>query len=138
LTLAGYRITLTMMRIRGAALMAVWLGVTVVSSAVMTCVPRAAQLPASRMPACAGMSTEEPCLAPDVPADCCTRHDPSLSVRKTDFLTSPLQATSSWLAWLAPVVLVPTTVSVIAGKSPPEPISNLGPRPHIALSALRV
>jgi hypothetical protein len=35
-------------------------------------------------------------------------------------------------------VLVPTTVSVIAGKSPPEPISNLGPRPHIALSALRV
>jgi hypothetical protein len=138
LTPAGYRITLVMMRIRGAALMAVWLVVAVVSSAVMTCVPRAIQMPASRMPACAGMSTEEPCLAPDVPADCCTHHDPSVSVRKTDLLTSPLQETSSWLAWLAPVVLVPTTVSVIAGESSPEPISSLGPPPYIALSALRV
>ena len=125
------------MRIRGAALMAVWLVVTVVSSAVMTCVPHAMQNQASPMPACAEMSSEESGLAPDAPADCCTHHDPSLSVRKTDLLTSSYQATSSWLAWLAPVALGPSTVSVITGESPPAS-TTLGPPSYIALSALRV
>src|SRR5947209_20409649 len=96
LTPPRYGVTVLVMRIRGAALMAVWLVVTVVSSAVMTCIPHAVQNRASPVPACAGMSNEEACLAPDVPADCCTRHDPSLSARKTDLLTPSLQTVSPW------------------------------------------
>jgi hypothetical protein len=118
--------------------MAVWLLVAVLSSAVMTCVPRAMPMQASAMPACGEMDMDEASVSSDMPMDCCTHHDPSLSAAKADLLKSPLQETSSWLAWLAPAVVASATLSVITSESPPELISTLGPPTYIALSALRV
>lgn len=121
--------------------MAVWVIVAVVASAVMTCVPGAMQMQASQMPSCAdmaGMDDEQPCVSSDVATDCCTHHEPSLTAAKADLLKTPLQHVSPWLAWIAPVVIVPTTLSIITAESQPELISTLGPPTYIVLSTLRV
>lgn len=128
------------MRIRAAGVMAVGVIVAVVASAVTTCVPGAMEMQASHVASCAdmaGMEDEQPCVSSDVATDCCTHHVPSLTSAKADLLKSPLQHVSSWLAWIAPVVIV-TKLSIITAESPPELISTLGPPAYIVLSTLRV
>jgi len=121
--------------------MAVWVIVAVAASAVTTCVPVAMQMHASQVASCAGMAgmdDAQPWVSSDVATDCCTRHEPSLTSAKADLLKSPLQHVSSWLAWIAPVVIAPTKLSIITAESPPELISTLGPPAYIVLSTLRV
>ena len=118
-----------------------WLAVAVMTSAVTTCVPGAMQMQASGVVSCAsmaGMDDEHPCVSARAATDCCTHHQPSLTSAKADLLKSPLQPQSSWLAWIAPAVIVPTNLSIIAAESPPELISTLGPPAYIVLSTLRV
>lgn len=127
------------MRKRVAGIIAAWLIGAVAASAVTTCVPGAMQMQASQVDSCAdmaGMDPEQPCVS-GVATDCCTHHEPSLTTAKADLLKAPLQL-SPWLAWIAPVVIVPTTLSVITAESPPELISPFGPPTYIALSTLRV
>jgi len=130
------------MRTRAAKVMAVWVIAAVAASAITTCVPGAMQEPASAAAtSCAdmaGMNDEQPCVSSDVATDCCTHHLPSLTSAKADLLKSPLQHVSSWLAWIAPVVIVSTKLSIITAESPPELISTLGPPAYIVLSTLRV
>src|SRR5712692_514235 len=129
------------MRIRGAAVVADWVIVAVVASAVTTCVPGAMEMQASQVASCAGMAgmdDRQPCVSSAVATDCCTHHEPSLTSAKADLLKSPLQHVSSWLAWIAPVVIVSTKLSIITAESPPELISPLGPPAYIVLSTLRV
>jgi hypothetical protein len=118
--------------------MAVWLVIAVMSSTVMTCVPRAMQRRASQMPACAGMTSEDPCASSNSLTTCCTHHDPSLTVAKADVLKSPLHEMTTWPTGPATIGLLSTVPSVVSGESPPELISTLGPPSYIALSALRV
>ena len=127
-------------RIRAGQILTVWVMSAVVASAVTTCVPGSMQEQVSQVTSCAdmaGMNDEQPGVSPDAATDCCTHHLPSLTSAKTDLLKSPLQQTSSWLAWIAPVAIVPTTLSITA-ESPPELISTLGPPTYIVLSTLRV
>lgn len=125
------------MRIRAAGVVALWVIAAVVASAVTTCVPGAMQMPASEMASCAGMDDEQPSVSSDVATDCCTHHEPSLTVAKADLQKSPLHHVSPWLTWIA-VVIVSKTISVITAESPPELISTLGPPTYIVLSTLRV
>jgi hypothetical protein len=129
------------MRIRAARVTTVWIIAAVVASAVATCVPGAMDLQASRGTACAGMAgmgDDESRVSSALPSDCCTHHEPSLTSSKADLLNSPQQDTSSWVAWLAPVTIVPTKLSIITAESPPELISTLGPPTYIVLSTLRI
>jgi hypothetical protein len=121
--------------------MAVCVIIAVVASAVTTCVPGAMNMRAFQAASCAGMAgmdDDQPCVSSAPATDCCTHHEPSLTSGKADVLKAPLQHASPWLAWLAPVVNVPTTGSIITGESPPEVISTLGPPTYIVLSTLRV
>lgn len=97
--------------------MAVCVIMAVVASAVMTCVPGAMQMQASEMASCAdiaGMDDEQSGVSSAATTDCCTHHDPSLTVAKADLLKTPLQHVSPWLA---PILIVPTTISIITFES---------------------
>jgi hypothetical protein len=129
------------MRIRVAGVVALWVIAAVVASAVTTCVPGAMQMLASQTPSCAamaGMDDEQPCVSSAAATDCCTHHEPSLSAAKADLLKTPRQHVSPWLAWIAPVVIVPTRLSIVTGESPPELTSAFGPPACFLLSTLRV
>lgn len=123
------------MRIRAARMIAGWMIVTVVASAVMTCIPGAMHMQASQMPSCASMDDDSPCIWSDVATDCCTHHDPTLTSAKADLLKGPLQLV---LPWLPPAVIVPTSPSLTRAESRHHPISTVGPPTYIALSTLRV
>ncbi len=92
----------------------------------------------SQMLSCAGMDDEQPGVSTDLPTDCCTHHELSLTAAKADLLQTRLQHVSPWLTWIAPVVIVPATLSSVSAESPPDLISTLGPPTYILLSTLRV
>src|SRR5712691_2175093 len=117
------RLRMVGMRIRAAGVPAVYVIIAVVASAVTTCVPGAMEMHASQVASCAGMAgmnDEQPCVSSAAAADCCTHHEPSLTSAKADLLKSPLQHVPSWVAWMAPVVIVPANVSIRTAESPPE------------------
>lgn len=93
---------------------------------------------ASQMPSCVSADGERPCVSSDVPIDCCTHHEPSVTAAKAEVLKSPLQHVSPWLACIAPVVIVPTTLANITAESPPDLTATLGRPTYIVLSTLRV
>ena len=86
----------------------------------------------------AGMDDEQSPVLSAIATDCCVYHAPSLTVAKSGLLQAPLQQASPWLAWMPPVVVVPTTLANVTAESPPELISTLGPPTYIVLSTLRV
>src|SRR5436309_14163572 len=117
------RLTMLGVRIRASEVTAVWIIAAVVASAVTTCVPGTMDMQASRGTACAGMAgmgDGESRVSSAVASDCCTYHEPSLTSSKADVLKSPLQDVSSWLVWIAPIVNVPTRLSIVSAESPPE------------------
>lgn len=126
------------MRTRAAGVVALWVIAAVVASAVTTCVPGAMQMQTSQMASCAGMDDEQPSVSSDGATDCCTHHEPSLTAAKAHLVKTPAQQASPWLAWMAPIAIVPTTLSIITAESPPDLISTLGPPTYIVLSTLRV
>ena len=132
------RRTMAGVRIRPARIMALWVIVAVAASAVMTCVPGGMQMLASQTPSCGSMNDEQPCVASDVPTDCCTHHELSVTVAKADLLKSPLHHVSPWLSSIGPAVIVPATLAIITAESPPELTSTLGRPTYIVLSTLRV
>lgn len=130
------------MRIRAARIVTTWVIVAVSVSTVMTCVPGVMmQMQRSQMDLCAamaGMDDKPSSALSAVAKDCCTYHAPSLTAAKAELLQAPLQLASPWLAWMPPVVLVPTTLSNVTAESPPELVAALGPPTYIVLSTLRV
>lgn len=125
------------MRIRVTGVVALWVIVAVVASAVVTCAPGAMRMKASQMPSCTG--DEQPCLSFGVAMDCCTHPEPSLTAAKADLLKAPVQHVLPWLTSAAPVVIVSTALSIISTESPPELTNRtLGLPTYIALSTLRI
>ena len=123
------------------SVLAAWVAVAVMTSTVTICVPGAMQMQVSQVVSCSGMvgmDAEQPCVSSDVATDCCTHHQPSLTSAKADLLKNPLKHQSSWLVWIAPVVIVSTNPSIITAESPPELISTIDPPAYIVLSTLRV
>lgn len=123
------------MQIRAARIVALWVVVAVVASAVVTCVPDTMSM-ALQMPSCTG--DERPCVSSGVAMDCCTHPVPSLTAAKTDLLKAPVRHASQWLASIAPVVLVPPAISVVSTESPPGLNRTLGPPIYIVISTLRI
>jgi hypothetical protein len=128
------------MRAGVARIMAGWIVVAVAASAVMTCTPGAMRADATPMASCAGMHDQQhrPGVSSDAVPDCCVHHTLSLTAAKPDLQRHSLQPASPWPAWIAPVVIAPTSRSVLAAETPPGLISSLGPPTYIALSTLRV
>ena len=125
------------MRVRAEGVVALWVIVAVVASAVVTCVPGAMLMQASQMPSCTG--DEQPCLSPGGEMDCCTHPEPSLTAAKADLLKAPVQHVLPWLTFTAPVVIVTTALSIVGTESPPELTNRtLGLPTYIALSTLRI
>ena len=123
------------MRIRATAVLALWVIVAVVASTVVTCVPDSMSAPESQMTSCLG--TSQACLA-TVAVDCCTHPQPSLTTAKAELLKAPARHVSPWLTAIAPVVVMPTALSIIKTESPPGLAGTLSHPTYILLSTLRI
>lgn len=124
------------MRIRAAGVVALWVMMAVVASAVVTCVPGAMLMQASRMPSCTG--DQELCVSSGVAMDCCTNSEPSLTAAKADLLKAPVRHVLPWLTSTASVVIVTTALSIVSTESPPELTTAVGLPTYIILSTLRI
>jgi hypothetical protein len=123
------------MPVRVAQFAAMWVMIAVVSSAVLTCIPGAMSVQAMHMPACAGMHEQGSAISADLPADCCVRHELSLTAAKIDLRQVPLERLAC-AAWVVPT-FAPTALARRAETSPGL-TSTLGPPVYITLSALRI
>ena len=122
-------------RIRAAAVLALALIVTVVTSAAVTCAPGGESTPKTQMASCVGAA--QPCIA-SVAMDRCVQHEPSLTASKTELLKAPARHALPPLAPIALAVMIPTLFPVSRTGSPPGPIRTVSHPTYILLSTLRI
>lgn len=128
---------MAVMRIRATGLVALWVIVAVVTSAVATCIPGAMAMHASQMPPCSG--DPQPCLSfKTVPMDCCAEIAPQMAVSKVEILKAPARTVLLWFTPTTSVDFVFIPSSVLATGSPPGLVTALNPPAYIAFSTLLI
>lgn len=128
---------MSVMRIRATGIVAVWVIVALVTSAVATCIPGAMAMHASQMPPCSG--DPQPCLSfKTVPMDCCAEIAPQVAESRVEVLKAPARSLLAWLTPTTSVELVFIASSVRPTGSPPGLVTALNPPAYIAFSTLLI
>lgn len=128
---------MSVMRIRAMEMVALGVIVTVVTSALATCIPGAMAMHASQMPPCT--DHEQPTVSLDVPpTDCCAKIAPQVVVSKVQVLKAPARSVLLWFTPTMSVALVFIPSSVLPTGSPPDLTTPFNTPPYIAFSTLLI
>jgi len=111
------------MRIRAAGLVALWIIVAVLTSAVATCVPGVATSAKAPMSSC--MGDGQLCVSPAGPTNCCVQVAPQLAVAKVG-VKSPARVVMHWLAPIGASAAASALISIFNSGSPPDSTPTLG------------